>query len=131
MFGLRYVQYLRSLDDISSIYSYHTLKVIAFIEEKTTRVVEKTLMKKLEFPQVIFCPKSALKSEELVAMGRAAGVNFTEDFLKPQMLPYNSNFNLTDIDEIWKNGTYQKGDFGLQWMVEDGKLRLDEKVIVY
>ena len=106
-------------------------KVIAFIEEKTTRVVEKTLMKEMEFPQVIFCPKSALKSEELVAMGRAAGVNFTEDFLKPQMLPYNSNFNLTDIDEIWKNGTYQKGDFGLQWMVEDGKLRLDEQFTVY
>ena len=84
-------------------------------------------MKELEFPQVMFCPKSALKSEELVAMGRAAGVNFTEDFLKPQMLPYNSNFNLTDIDEIWKNGTYQKSDFGLVWMVEDGKLRLDAK----
>ena len=79
-------------------------------------------MKELNFPQVIFCPKAAMKSEELVAMGQAAGNPLPEDFLMPHLTPYSSNFNLTDIDEIWENGTYQRNEFNLVWKVENGKL---------
>ena len=94
------------------------LKVIAFIEEKTTHIVEKTPMKEKDFPQVMFCPKTGLKSEELVKMEVA------EDFLVPHMMPYQSNFNLTDIDQIWENGTYQRNEFNVLWTVEDGNYQL-------
>ena len=33
------------------------LKVVAFIEEKTTHIVEKTPMKEKDFPQVMFAPR--------------------------------------------------------------------------
>ena len=61
-----------------------------------------------------------MKSEELVAMGQAAGNPLPEDFLMPHLTPYSSNFNLTDIDEIWENGTYQRNEFNLVWKVENG-----------
>ena len=79
-------------------------------------------MKELDFPQVMFCPKAGLKSEELVAMGKAEGIPLTRDFLKPQLTPFLSNFNLTDIDEIWQNGTYQRNEFNIEWKVEDGNV---------
>ena len=87
-------------------------------------MVEKTLMKELNFPQVMFCPKAGLKSEELVAMGQDEGIPLTEDFLKPQRTPFLSNFNLTDIDRIWERGIYQTNEFNVVWKVEDGKFRV-------
>ena len=97
-----------------------SFKVIAFFETKTTRMVEKTLMKELNFPEVMFCPKAGLKSEELVAMGQSQGIPLTEDFLKPQLTSYLTNFNISNIDEIWENGTYQGDEFDLLWEIEDG-----------
>ena len=85
-------------------------------------------MKELDFPQVMFCPKAGLKSEELVAMGQAKGIPLTRDFLKPQLTPFLSNFNLTDIDEIWENGTYQRNEFNVVWKVEDGNFGYKDKV---
>ena len=87
-------------------------------------------MKELDFPQVMFCPKAGLKSEELVAMGQAEGIPLTEDFLKPQLTPYLSNFNLTDIDTIWENGTYQRNEFNVVWSVEDGNFGCNYIILI-
>ena len=100
------------------------LKVIAFIEEKTTHIVEKTPMKEKDFPQVMFCPKTGFRSEELVKMELAEGIPMAEDFLAPHYMLYQSNFNLTDIDQIWENGTYQRNEFNVLWKIEDGNFQL-------
>ena len=71
-------------------------------------------MTNLELPELLFCPTDGLKSEKLNSMG------LVEDFLKPHFITYHENFNLTDIDLIWGNGTFQRNDFDLTWIVEDG-----------
>ena len=62
----------------------------------------------------MFCPTDGFKSEELVKMGKA------EDFLKPHFTYYAENFNLTDINQLWENGTFQGDEFNLLWRTEDG-----------
>ena len=52
-------------------------------------------------------------------------MNLTEDFLQPHFTPYPENFNITDIDELWKNGTYQRDEFDIIWWTEDGKITLN------
>ena len=95
---------------------YCILKVIAFIEKKTTQTAKKESTENFDFPQMMFCPTVGLKSEELVKMKMA------EDFLQPHFTFYPDNFNLTDIDQLWKNSTYQRDEFDLIWWSEDGKV---------
>ena len=70
----------------------------------------------MELPQLLFCPAVGLKSEGLNGMGLA------EDFLKPHFITYHQNFNITDINLIWDNGTFQRNEFDLTWIVEEGNI---------
>lgn len=49
-------------------------------------------------------------------------MKMAEDFLHPHFTFYPENFNLIDIDQLWKNGTYQRDEFNLIWYSEDGKV---------
>ena len=49
-------------------------------------------------------------------------MKMAEDFLQPHFTFYPDNFNLTDIDQLWKNSTYQRDEFDLIWWSEDGKV---------
>ena len=46
-----------------------------------------------------------------------------EDFLQPHFTFYPENFNLTDISQLWENGTYQRDEFNLIWLTEDGNVK--------
>ena len=93
-------------------------KVITFFERKTTQTAKKEPTDTFDFPQMMFCPAVGYKSRELAKMSLAEG------FLQPHFTSYPENFNLTDIDELWKNGTYQRNEFDLIWWTEDGKFPL-------
>ena len=83
------------------------MQVIAFIEKKTTQTAKKEPADNFDFPQMMFCQTDGFKSEELVKMKMA------EDFLHPHFTFYPENFNLIDVDQLWKNGTYQRDEFNL------------------
>ena len=68
----------------------------------------------MEVPQVVFCTKHPFKTDGLPNVG------LTENFFLPSLHTYTENMNITDVNDVWENGTYSMDEVSIGWTVMYG-----------
>ena len=86
-----------------------------FYEEQTIQTTERKFEEELEVPQVVFCTQYPFKADVMKNMG------LRQNFLLVQPYTYLENINITDINDVWENGTYSMDELALGWLVMYGK----------
>ena len=90
-------------------------QVVKFFEEQTIQTTERRFEEELEVPQVVFCTKFPFKTDMMTEMG------FREKFLLVKPHTYLENKNITDLNDVWENGTYSMDELSIGWLVMYGK----------
>ena len=75
------------------------------------QTTERSFEEELEVPQVTFCTKYPFKTDALTKVG------LTEFFLLDAPHTYMENIKITDVDEVWENGTYSMDELSIGWML--------------
>ena len=70
----------------------------------------------MEVPQVVFCTKFPFKTDMMTEMG------FREKFLLVKPHTYLENKNITDLNDVWENGTYSMDELSIGWLVMYGNV---------
>ena len=89
-------------------------QVVKFIDQNTLQTTERRFVEELEVPQIIFCTKYPFKTDAAKKMG------LRDNFLLAQHYTYLENMNITNVNDVWENGTVSVDELSIGWYLFNG-----------
>ena len=89
-------------------------QVVKFIDKETMQTTERRFVEELEVPQVVFCTKYPFNTDAVTKMG------LKDNFILVQPYTYLENMNITDIHDVWENGTISMDELSIGWYLLNG-----------
>ena len=91
-----------------------SIQVVKFIEKETVQTTERRLVEELAVPQVVFCTKYPFKTDAVTKMG------LKDNFILVQPYTYLEDMNITNINNVWENGTVSMDELSIGWYLFNG-----------